>query len=77
MTIPASAKVTLELMESSEEFRQLKRQHAEYERRLNELGERRYPSQEEQTEEARLKKLKLRLKDQMSSMVAQHAAQAQ
>ena len=76
MTIPASAKLIAELMESNEEYRRLKRQHTEYERRLNELGERRYPSQEEQTEEARLKKLKLRLKDQMSSIVAQRAAQA-
>lgn len=77
MTMPASAKLIAELMESNEEYRRLKRQHTEYERRLNELGERRYPSQEEQTEEARLKKLKLRLKDQMSSIVAQRAAQAQ
>ena len=76
MTIPASAKLIAELMESNEEYRRLKRQHTEYERRLNELGERRYPSQEEQTEEVRLKKLKLRLKDQMSSIVAQRAAQA-
>ena len=77
MTMPASAKLIAELMESNEEYRRLKRQHTEYERRLNELGERRYPSQEEQTEEARLKKLKLRLKDQMSNIVAQRAAQAQ
>ena len=75
MEIPASIRLTGELMEASPEFRKLKLQHAEYERRLNELGERRYPSQEEQTEEARLKKLKLHLKDQMQHIVAEHAAQ--
>ena len=74
MEIPASFKVTAELMESNPDFRKLKHQHSDYERRLNELGERRYPSQEEQTEEARLKKLKLNLKDQMQHIVDEHAA---
>ncbi len=74
MEIPESVKVTAELMESNPEFRKLKHQHADYERRLNQLGERRFPSQEEQTEEARLKKLKLNLKDQMQHIVDQHPA---
>lgn len=74
MAIPASAMVAATLMESSARFRKLKRQHAEYERRLNELGQRRYPSQEEQFEEARLKKLKLHLKDQMARMLASYKA---
>ena len=73
MTIPASARLAAELMETSERFRQLKRKHSDYERRLGELGKRRYPSQEEQVEEIRLKKLKLRLKDQMAVMLADHA----
>ena len=74
MSGASTAQLAAVLMESNEEFRKLKRQHAEYERRLNELSERRYPSQEEQVEEARLKKMKLILKDQMASMLAGHAA---
>ncbi len=74
MTLPASAALTAELMESNERFRELKHRHARYERRLTELGQRRYPSQEEQVEEVRLKKLKLRLKDQMAIMLAEYAA---
>lgn len=75
MNIPESARLASELMASNEEFRGLKRQHAKYEQRLRELGDRRYPSLEEQVEEARLKKLKLRLKDKMAGMLAAHAAQ--
>ncbi len=76
MTAVSSAQVVAELMESNASYRELKRRHAAYERRLRELGARRFPSSEEQLEEARLKKLKLRLKDQMARIVRQHARQA-
>ncbi len=77
MSHATNARLVEELMNSSEEFRRLKRQHAEYERRIGELSARRFPSQEEQTEEARLKKMKLHLKDQMASMLAVRAAHAE
>ena len=77
MSTDASAQHAAELLESSDEYKKLKRLHSEYERRLAELSERRYPSSEEQVEEARLKKLKLNLKDQMANMVEEYAARAQ
>ena len=58
-----------ELMATSDEFRRLAAQHSSYDRRIEELSSRKFPSQEEQIEEARLKKLKLHLKDQMQHMV--------
>jgi len=60
-----------QLVASHEEFRRLAQEHTQYEKRLNLLTEKRYLTDDEKLEEVRLKKLKLRLKDQMESIERQ------
>ncbi len=64
--------LTSQLMETNEEYRRLAEQHSNFDRRLEELSTRRFPSQEEQFEEMRLKKLKLHVKDQMQGILRQY-----
>ena len=54
-----------QLMASHEEFRRLAQEHNQYSQRLSSLIEKRYLTEDEKLEEVRIKKLKLRLKDQM------------
>ncbi|MEP6925720.1 MAG: YdcH family protein [Pyrinomonadaceae bacterium] len=58
-----------ELMKSDPVFRQLATEHKKYESRLTELSTLHYPSDDEQNEEATLKKKKLAVKDQMYAML--------
>jgi len=60
-----------QLMVGNEQYRRLREEHARYKIQLNELSAKPYLSDEEQAEEVRLKKLKLRLKDQMELLVRQ------
>jgi len=69
METEPTAQSQTQLVETSEEYLELAKKHSSYDRRIEELGSRRFPSQEEQIEEARLKKIKLHLKDQMHSML--------
>jgi uncharacterized protein len=60
------------LMESHEEFRRLAQEHLQYSQRLDVLTQKRYLNEDEKLEEVRLKKLKLRLKDQMELIERQY-----
>ena len=60
-----------ELMASDETYRRLAQEHSQYAQRLESLVTKRFLSEEEQIEETRLKKLKLRLKDQMEQIAQQ------
>jgi len=66
-----------QLLASHEEFRKLVMEHTQYDQRLGFLTEKRYLTDDEKLEEIRLKKLKLRLKDQMESIERQFRSQLQ
>jgi hypothetical protein len=57
-----------QLLATNDEFRRLSQEHSEYQQRLENLIQKKYLSEDEKIEEVRLKKLKLRLKDQMQSL---------
>ena len=60
-----------QLLASNEEFRKLAQEHTQYAQRLESLTLKRNLTEDEKLEEVRLKKLKLRLKDQMQSIERQ------
>jgi uncharacterized protein YdcH (DUF465 family) len=62
-----------ELLKSNPTFRDLVHQHDDFEARLNELAHLTYPNDDEQLEELTLKKKKLLIKDEIYSMIQQHA----
>ncbi|HEY7404470.1 MAG TPA: YdcH family protein [Candidatus Angelobacter sp.] len=57
-----------QLLASHEEFRRLAQEHSQHCDRLHSLIEKRYLTEDEKMEEVRIKKLKLRLKDQMHTI---------
>lgn len=62
-----------ELIKDNQTFREMVQQHQNYEKRLTELAELTYPSEEEQLEETTLKKKKLILKDEIYAMMQNHS----
>lgn len=71
----AQEEIKAHLMATSEEFRNLAAKHTEYAKQIEALEARPHLTEQEQIEETRLKKLKLRLKDQMEGIILQHYKQ--
>ena len=66
----AQEELKAHLMATNEEFRQLASQHSEYARQLESLETLPHLTYDQELEETRLKKLKLRLKDQMEAIMS-------
>ncbi len=62
-----------ELLRSNNDFRDLVHQHEDFEKRLGELAHLTYPNDDEQLEEITLKKKKLAIKDEIYTIMQQHA----
>ena len=71
----AEEQLRAHLIETNEEFRRLAAQHSDYAKKLDALEALPHLTEQEQVEEVRLKKIKLRLKDQMEAIVSQYRAQ--
>jgi uncharacterized protein YdcH (DUF465 family) len=71
----AQEELKAHLVETNEEFRRLASQHSEFAQKLDALESLPHLTYEEELEETRLKKLKLRLKDQMEAIVSQYRSQ--
>jgi uncharacterized protein YdcH (DUF465 family) len=71
----ATEQLRAHLMETNAEYRQLAATHCDYAQKLDALEALPHLTDQEQLEEVRLKKLKLRLKDQMEAIVKQYRTQ--
>lgn len=63
------------LIATDDMFRRLAEEHAEFERQIQAIEAKPHVTEQDEVEEHRLKKLKLRLKDQMTEIMARHRAQ--
>jgi uncharacterized protein YdcH (DUF465 family) len=63
------------LMATDQQFRALAEQHAQFHTELEKLEAKEHLTLDDEAEEIRLKKQKLRLKDEMNAMMARYRAQ--
>jgi uncharacterized protein YdcH (DUF465 family) len=71
----AQEELRAHLMSTSEEYQRLATQHSEFAKQLDALEALPHLTQDQELEETRIKKLKLRLKDQMEAIVSQYRSQ--
>ena len=73
MELNTQAELRAHLIETEPEFRRLANEHAVLKAQLEAIESKGHVTLDDEVEESRLKKLKLRLKDQMSEFMARHA----
>jgi uncharacterized protein YdcH (DUF465 family) len=71
----AQEELKAHLMATNEEFRSLAEQHSRFHKELETLEAKPYLTLEDEEQEQRLKKQKLRVKDQMNAIMARYKAQ--
>ena len=74
MSTPTEA-VREQLMATNSEYQRLCQEHANYAAQIEQLSHKKFLTEQEQVDEVRLKKLKLRTKDQMETLVHQALVQ--
>jgi uncharacterized protein YdcH (DUF465 family) len=65
------------LIQTNEKFRRLASAHSEYARKIEAIESLSHPSEEQQIEEVKLKKMKLHAKDLMAKMLNRYEPQTQ
>ncbi len=75
METQAQEELKAHLMATDEHFREMCRQHSEYDRKIQEFEAKHALSEQEQLEEVRLKKVKLHLKDQIAELMSKYKSQ--
>lgn len=63
------------LLETNEEFRRLARAHSDYAQKIEAIEAVPHPSEEQQIEEVKLKKMKLHAKDLMAAILERHRSE--
>jgi len=71
----AQEEIKAHLMQTNESFRHLVQQHHDYERQVVQLEAKPDFSPADEIEEHRLKKLKLRIKDEMEALIGHYKAE--